>query len=241
MAPWIVGAGLAQIGEFSFVLARNGLDAKLLSKTTYNFALTCTVLTMALSPLVSAVALPIGRGWQRWRKSDNHVTTVDLPNHELRGHVVIAGYGRTGRAVARALQGAQIPLVVTEWDHAAFSDANHQGLLSVLGDIAREEILNAAQIKNARVMVLTIPDQGTIRLSAERARAMNPSVILIARAVREHNVAELQALGVNATVQPEFEGGIEMFRQALVSYTYDDMKASRLIAGLRADLYGHPR
>jgi CPA2 family monovalent cation:H+ antiporter-2 len=59
MAPWIVGAGLSQIGEFSFVLARNGLGSGLISKPVYDFALTCTVLTMALSPLISGAALPL--------------------------------------------------------------------------------------------------------------------------------------------------------------------------------------
>jgi len=67
MAPWIVGLGLSQIGEFSFVLARSGFSAKLLSQTAYSLALTCTILTMALSPLLSAMALPLGRAWQRWR------------------------------------------------------------------------------------------------------------------------------------------------------------------------------
>ena len=68
MAPWIIGLGLSQIGEFSFVLARSGLRAGLLSETAYSLALTCTILTMALSPLVSSAALPLGRTWERWRK-----------------------------------------------------------------------------------------------------------------------------------------------------------------------------
>ena len=68
MAPWIIGLGLSQIGEFSFVLARSGFGAGLLSQTAYNLALTCTILTMALSPLVSSAAIPLGRTWERWRK-----------------------------------------------------------------------------------------------------------------------------------------------------------------------------
>jgi len=108
----------------------------------------------------------------------------------------------------------------------------------VWGDVAQEEILHAAQIENARVIVLTIPEQSTIRLSVERARKMNPSLIVIARAMREHNIAELRRLGINAAVQPEFEGGIEMVRQTLASYSFDEIEASRLISNLRSDLYG---
>jgi CPA2 family monovalent cation:H+ antiporter-2 len=65
MAPWIIGLGLSQIGEFSFVLARSGLGAGLLSSTAYGLGLTCTILTMALSPLVSSAALPLGRMWEK--------------------------------------------------------------------------------------------------------------------------------------------------------------------------------
>jgi CPA2 family monovalent cation:H+ antiporter-2 len=68
MAPWIVGLGLSQIGEFSFVLARSGLNGGLLSNTAYGLGLTCTILTMALSPLVSSAALPLGRLWERRHK-----------------------------------------------------------------------------------------------------------------------------------------------------------------------------
>lgn len=68
VAPWIIGLGLSQIGEFSFVLARSGVNAGLLSSTAYGLGLTCTILTMALSPLVSSAALPLGRMWERWHK-----------------------------------------------------------------------------------------------------------------------------------------------------------------------------
>jgi CPA2 family monovalent cation:H+ antiporter-2 len=68
ITPWIVGLGLSQIGEFSFVLARSGFGSGLLSNTAYGLGLTCTILTMALSPLVSSMALPLGRAWERWRK-----------------------------------------------------------------------------------------------------------------------------------------------------------------------------
>ena len=238
MAPWIVGLGLSQIGEFSFVLARNGLSTGVLSKPTYDLALTCTVLTMALSPIVSRAALPLGRAWRGWRKSSAVLQPVVLGTEGLNGHVVLGGYGRTGRAVARVLNAAGIPFVITELDHASFRDAVAEGLPALWGDISREEILGAAHIDTARVLILAVPDQGTTRLSAQRARRLNERVMIIARATSEQRVAELRALAVNSIVQPEFEGGIEMVRQALVPYDYEDARASRLISDLRADLYG---
>lgn len=238
MAPWIVGLGLSQIGEFSFVLARTGLGTGLLSKQTYDLALTCTVLTMAISPVVSSTALPLGRLWRRWRKQDQAVMLVPLSQTALADHVVVAGYGRNGRAVTRVLRAAKIPLVLAEWDHAAFSDASAQGIEAVWGDIGQDVILHAAGIENARMIILTVPDHSTIRLAANRARAINPRIIVIARAVLEHNVPELRAAGVDRVVQPEFEGGVEIVRQALVAWDFDRSEAWRLIKILRAELYG---
>ena len=85
MAPWIVGLGLSQIGEFSFVLARTGLASGLLSKATYDLALTSTVLTMALSPVVSSLALPLGRAWQKWRKPVKTAAASAVPQDVPQG------------------------------------------------------------------------------------------------------------------------------------------------------------
>ena len=233
MAPWIIGLGLSQIGEFSFVLARSGFSAGFLSKATYDLALSCTVLTMALSPLVSSAALPLGRAWRRWRRPGPPLRTMELPADVLRGHVVVAGYGRTGRAIARVLRAAGIPLVVIELNHASLTDLAAEGVPAVWGDVTREEVLRAARIENARILVLAVPDQSSVRLSVERARRLNPSLSVIARAARDHHVPELRKLGVEAAIQPEFEGGVEMVRQALVRFGYDHAEALRLVSLLR--------
>jgi len=235
MAPWIIGLGLSQIGEFSFVLARSGVSGGFLSKPAYDLALTCTILTMALSPLVSKAALPLGRAWRRWSKPAASLPYIELPKESLSDHVVVAGYGRTGQTVARALRDAGIPLTVVELDHALFRSAVAEDLPAVWGDITRDEVLHAAQIEHARILVLTVPDRASVHLGIERARRLNPAVLLIARAAREHHVAELRALGVDAAVQPEFEGGVEMLRQALIGCGRDDTEAQMLVAKLRED------
>jgi len=233
MAPWIIGLGLSQIGEFSFVLARSGFSAGFLSKASYDLALSCTVLTMALSPLVSSAALPLGRAWRRWRKPGPPPRTIELPANALQSHVVVAGYGRTGRTVARVLRAAGIPLVVIELNHASLSDLAAEGVPVVWGDVTREEVLRAARIEIAKILVLAVPDQSSVRLSVERARRLNPSLSVIARAARDHHVPELRKLGVEAAIQPEFEGGVEMVRQALVRFGYDRAEALRLVSMVR--------
>ncbi len=240
MAPWIIGLGLSQIGEFSFVLARSGFRAGLLSQTTYNLGLTCTILTMALSPLLSSAAIPVGRTWGRIaqrRRKPVRMAPADLPKETLENHVVVAGYGRGGRAVSRALRAGGIPFVVVELDHAVFRLAVADGMPAVWGDITREEVLGAAQIARARILVVTVPERASVQLAVEQARRAHPTVAVVARAVRESDVAELLALGVTAAVQPEFEGGVEMLRQTLIHCGRDE-DATRLVSELRDSLYG---
>lgn len=238
MAPWIIGLGLSQIGEFSFVLARTGLSIGALSQDTYNLALTCTILTMALSPIVTSAALPLGRAWRKWRNPGVPMKRFELPAEPLTNHVVIAGYGRTGQAAGRVLRAANIPLIVVDSKYDLMRNISEAGLSGVWGDSTREEVLRAAWIARARLLLLAVSDQAAIELTAARAREMNPRIIIIARAVREHHLAELRKLGVDSAVQPEFEGGVEMVRQALDRYQFDGEEGERLLAALRADVYG---
>ena len=237
MAPWLVGLGLSQIGEFSFVLARAGVSSGLLSESTYDLALACTVLTMALSPLVSSLALPLGRRWRSWRKPASAPETSRLAEADLDRHVIIAGYGRSGKAAAHVLQKAGIPAIVVELDHAVFTGLASDGLPGVWGDITGERILAAARIQSARVLLLAVPDPSTVRLAIQRARQMSPLVTIVARAARPHHLAELRQWGVDAAVQPEFEGGVEMVRQALTHYRCEGVTAERLLSGIRQEFY----
>jgi CPA2 family monovalent cation:H+ antiporter-2 len=151
--------------------------------------------------------------------------------------VIVGGYGRSGKAAARVLKAAGVPLVAVELSHAVFNDIRRDGHAGVWGDVTAEEILGAAHIKTARILLLTIPDLNTIRLCVERTRRMNSGIVVIARAAREHHVAELGRLGVDAAVQSEFEGGVEMVRQALVQYRCDNETVSRLVAAVRNEFY----
>jgi CPA2 family monovalent cation:H+ antiporter-2 len=239
MAPWIVGLGLSQIGEFSFVLARVGVTSAMLSKPTYDLALTCTVITMALSPLVSGLALPLGRSWHsRHRPATSSAPVEPLP--ELHDHVIVAGYGRSGRAAARVLHRAGIPFVVVEINHVVYGAVAPDGFSAIWGDITGDEILKTAHVDAARILLLSIPDQTTVRLAVQRARSLNPAVRVIARAFRHQDVLELRQLGVAGAVQPEFEGGVEMVRQALLQYTLEDDAASALISEMRSEYYARP-
>ncbi len=237
MAPWIVGLGLSQVGEFSFVLARMGMSSGMLSKPNYDLALTCTVLTMALSPVVSSAALPLGRAWRRWRKPRAAGTRIELTRHDVQDHIVIGGYGRTGKAAARVLRAAGLPVVAVDLNYGLYSQMSADGVAGVWGDITAEEILHAANVKSARVLLVTAPEPATIRLCVQRARAANPAISVIARAGSVRSINDLKEIGVDSAIQAEFEGAVEMVRQALVRCSCASETTSRLVESARAEFY----
>ena len=215
LSPWIVGLGLSQIGEFSFVLARSGMASGSLSKSTYDLALTCTVLTMALSPLVSSAALPLGKAWRAWRKPQKKLPDYDLPDLDLANHIVVAGYGRSGRGATNEFFSSGVKILVVEDDYALFKDLSATGIACIWGDITSPEIQLAARVDQAAALLLTMPNEGTVQLAAQRARKMNPSICIIARAMNEPHATLLRSMGLDAVIQPEAEGGAAMARQAL--------------------------
>jgi CPA2 family monovalent cation:H+ antiporter-2 len=238
MAPWIIGLGLANIGEFSFVLARTGLRGGFLSRDAYDFALTCTVLSIALAPPVASLALPLGRRWRKRFPARGAARPFDVPRERLIDHILVAGYGRSGRAVTGVLRAAGLSVVVIELNHAIFHDLRSDGVPALWGDVTSEEILRAAGLKNARMLILTVPDPDTVKLAAERARRLAPEVPVIARAARVQVIDELKRLGVASAVLPEFEGGMEMARQAMIRSGIDAARAEQTILEVKERYLG---
>lgn len=238
MAPWIIGLGLANIGEFSFVLARAGIRGGFISKETYDFVLICTILSIAVAPLVASLALPLGRWWRRRFPPPKNVRHFETPRELLRDHILIAGYGRTGRAVAGVLRAAGLPVVIIELNHAIFNDIRADGVPALWGDVTSEEILRAAGLKNARLFILTVPDGDVVRLATERARKLAPHVPVIARAARVQLLDELRRLGAASAVLPEFEGGMEMARQAMFRSGIDPGRAEEIILQIKEKYVG---
>jgi monovalent cation:H+ antiporter-2, CPA2 family len=239
-APFLVGLGLAQVGEFSFVLARSGLSGGFLSKDTYDLALTTTVLSMAVSPLVFKLAAPIGRRLGRLGPVGAPPTSyagAGAPLGHEKDHVIVVGYGRTGRAVASALQAAGVSAVVLDVNNQAVAAAAAAGHRGIWGDTSSEEVLHAVGVAEARVLVVAVPDWNAARVAIERARRINPGLFIVARATAARHLEALAALGVNAAVQPEFEGGVEMTRQALRHLDRSEVEIEQLAEAARKALY----
>ena len=237
MAPWIVGLGLSQVGEFSFVLARAGRSGGYITADAYDLALSCTVVSMALSPFVFPGLLPAARRLARQLRPAPPATDLAVVRDDLENHVVVAGYGRTGRAVVAALQASGVPYVVVDLHHESIRPLIEQDMPAIWGDISSDAIQRAAGLPRARMLVMAVPEWKTVRLGLERARQLNPRLYVVARAGTTAQVDALRQLGVEAVVQPEFEGGIAMVRRALGACERPDDEVDRLAVSLRRSLY----
>lgn len=214
IAPFAVSLGLFQVGEFSFVIAREGVSTNAISQEIYSIALTTAVVTMALTPFATRLAQPVYSKW-RERFPKEQLDTFNLPEKDLGDHIVIAGHGKIGTFVARLLDRLDQNFVVIENNPGRSDEIREAGFPMVFGDASAEPVLEAAGIANARLVIVTMPDAAGVRLAIQRIKSMNPEVHIVARSVTTGQLEELRDLGVYEAVQPEFEAALELGRQAL--------------------------
>ena len=236
IAPFAVSLGLFQVGEFSFVIAREGVASNAISQELYSIALTTAVVTMALTPFATRLAQPV---YSRWRERfpKEQMDTFNLPETGLRDHIVIAGHGRVGTFVARLLDRLDQEFVVIENNPARSDEIRDAGLPVVFGDAAAEPVLEAAGIGKARLVIVTMSDAAGVRLSIQRIKSMNPEVHIVARSVTTDQLEELRDLGVYEAVQPEFEAALELGRQALSHLGVGAGEIQRFSDRVRGELY----
>ena len=215
IVPLAVGLGLFQVGEFSFVLARVGVATNSIDANLYSLTLTVAIVTMLLTPLLSGFTGPLHALRQRWFPIEP-VQTVNLPKAGLHGHVVIAGGGRVGQYVAQVLQRMGLAFVIVELDFRRVEEAKAAGYSVIFGDATQPIVLEAAEVDEARLVLVTVPSVFTAQLVVDAVRLLNPELHIVARAEGLEQMQTLHSHGVYEVVQPEFEAGLEMTRQALL-------------------------
>jgi CPA2 family monovalent cation:H+ antiporter-2 len=211
--------GLAQIGEFSFILAKTGLAQNILAEADYQRFLAASILSMIATPFFIKVAPRIGYALQSVFSSDSRlersVEGFDPEGADLRDHVIIIGYGLNGRNLAKVLRRTGIPYVVLELNAEAVREAHQQGEPIVYGDATRKEVLNHVHLGQARVLVLAISDPAASRHTVSLARQMHPEIHIIVRTRYMTEMSDLRMLGANEVIPEEFETGIEIFSRVL--------------------------
>ncbi|HJU38533.1 MAG TPA: cation:proton antiporter, partial [Tahibacter sp.] len=209
-----VAASLAQIGEFSFVLAGLGVTLGLMQPEGLSLVLAGALISIALNPLVFAGIAPFGRWATKHsalarRLESRRDPYAELPmsteRKYLEGQVVIVGYGRVGRRIGDALAARGIPFVVAEQNREMVEDLRAGGFAAVYGDATDPAVLIQAHIANAAMLVIATPDTLGVRRMVDVARALNPAVEVVLRTHSEDESKLLRAEGLGTVFFGEEE------------------------------------
>jgi len=236
VVPLAVGLTLFQVGEFSFVLAQVGFSSGALDRDAYALVLTVAIVSMVLTPAVSGLTPRLYEVLRR-RRGREPLQTIQLPAEGLHDHVVVVGGGRVGSAVAAVLSRLGMRFVVVELDMRRVDEARDRGWPIVFGDAERAEVLEAAAVDEACLLLVTAPQAGAVQRLVELARRTNPDLHVVARAERREQLDLLHEAGIYEAVQPELEASLEVIRQALLHLGLEASEIERFTDTARRECY----
>jgi CPA2 family monovalent cation:H+ antiporter-2 len=236
---------LAQVGEFSFVLSKFGLEYNFLSGQRYQYFLAVAVITMAMTPFLVSFSprmaeiilrLPFPGRLKRGLASVEQ--DKDGPGVKgLRNHIIIIGYGLNGQNLTKAAISAKIPYVIIETNPETVRREKKEGKNILYGDATHEPVLEHAKIKAARVVVIAISDYVASRQITRQIKELNPSLHLIVRTRFVSEIDPLRELGADEVIPEEFETAVEIFIRVLHHYLVPQQDIDRFMTEVRADGY----
>jgi monovalent cation:H+ antiporter-2, CPA2 family len=238
---------LGQIGEFSFVLAGQAIELTIIDSRIYNAILAGAIGSLLISPLLLKLVDPFARVLAfvppvLGRSQDlEELDAEPLPPTALSNHTVIAGYGGAGRELSRALQRRGLRFVVIDLDPIAIKTLRDRGIPAIYGDIANDNVLEAAGIDRARVFAVTLQDLISAQLAIRLALERNESLDVIARAQSYEQIRRLDEAGATEVVQPAFEVGLEFVRHTLHRAGVSMQEIQAQVSSRRLDYYDTER
>jgi CPA2 family monovalent cation:H+ antiporter-2 len=230
----VLGLGLAQIGEFSFVLAKAGMNYKLLSPADGQIFLAASILSMMATPFLIQWAHAWAFGFEGLFKDTGFNRSTSGGANETAsatGHVIVVGYGLNGQNLARVLKEVSIPYRVLEMDPDLVRSAKADGEPISFGDGTRPEILQQVGIETARVLVVAISDPAATARLVSQARRLRTDLYIIVRTRYVAEIDRLYRLGANQVIPEEFETSVEIFAHVLQEY-----HVPRNVISLQVDL-----
>jgi monovalent cation:H+ antiporter-2, CPA2 family len=236
----LAGLSLAQIGEFSFVLARVGVDDGAIPAGVFDLTLATALVTIVLTPSLIRLAPFLLAALQRIPGVRAVFAEPAVPTEAVEGlarHAVIAGYGRVGRDLAQALDARGIRYLVIEYNPEVARRLRDEGVPVIYGDASNPAVLEHANLDQARLLAILVPDANATELATRHARAINPRLDVVARGADVTEMDRLRKAGAAEVVQPEFETGQEVIRHALRRFGLGGLELSNLITLRRAAYY----
>lgn len=242
----IAGFGLSQVGEFSFILSRVGIQYGLLPGQDEQLFLAVSVLTMAVAPFAisagpaladAVLRLPLP-GWLAGSAGERGGGDEDGGEKEpLSDHLIIVGFGINGRNLARAARVAGIPYVILETNPDTARKERASGENIQFGDATHPAVLEHAGVEKARVLVSAISDPGGTRRIAQVAKRMNPGLYVLARTRYVQEVEPLYKAGADDVIPEEFETSVEILARVLRRYLIPQVEIAEFIGDVRAGGY----
>ena len=237
----LTALALCQVGEFSFVLIRTGIEAGIGSEYHYQLFLAVSLLTMALTPFLISVAPLVAC----------KVADIPLPPQLLFGlkpdmrkeedkidqHIVIVGMGVTGRSVAHVAREAKIPYRILEVNAEVVHDERRRGEPILFGDATHASVLRHVDIEKAKVFVVAINDPIAVTRIVKRARQLHPTLYIAARATYIQEVRLVYEAGADDVIADEFGTAIEIFSRVLKKYNVENEEIYHYVREVRSEGY----
>ncbi len=239
----LVAVFMAQMGEFSFVLAGAGREEGVVDENQFGVILATAVASILLTPFVVKLAPALVAFSARLpgvASQELAMVGEELPHEELRRHTIICGYGRVGAVLGDALDRRGFAYTVIEINPAIVRDLRSRGIHAIYGDAGNEPVLEHAGIRQARVLVVASVDLVSTPAAIRYARKINPSVAIVTRAQAASEVELLRSAGANEIVQPEFEAGLECVRFVMRRYGVSAQETNALVGHRRTAHYQAP-
>lgn len=233
----LVGIGLAQVGEFSFILGEYGFRLNIVPPELFNLLISSTIITMILTPFLFKMAPKLAG---KPGKIDQ-IKSKEKLFEEVQGHVIIAGFGLNGRNLAHVLKETGIKYVIIEMNPDTVKKEKLKGEKIIYGDIGNYEVLKTALITKAKVLVIAISDRSTSRRAVKIAKQLNPGLNVIVRTRFMRETDELVKLGADMVIPEEFETSIQIFRQVLEQYHVPINVIMQQVNLLRGESYKYLR
>ena len=207
----LTGIGLAQIGEFSFVLVKAAREEGHIGADVYQVTLAASLITI----LINAALVRLAPRYLGALRVGPALPEVDPAAPELERHVILCGYGRVGSAVAEALDTFHVRWIAIENDPDVVRGLRERGIPSLFGDAGHRRLLEQAGAGRAALAVVALPETQRVRLVVRHLRALNATVPILARAHDRDHHEPLRQAGATEVIQPELEAASTLIRHAL--------------------------
>ena len=234
---------LSQIGEFSFVLAREGMSYGLMTKEFFSIFLGVSILTMSVSPFLQKLTPQITRllGRISYFQEDEELKTLPEELSEaqpITDHVILVGMGHVGKQMTKACNQFHVPILAVDMNPIVVEQQQNLGVPIIYGNASNENVLKQLRVTSAQCIVISASTyEGTLK-TIDAARRLNPDIHIIVRTKYLKNIEEVIEAGADEVIPKEFETSILMFTRIMDYYNKDMDEIADAVNDLRSDNYG---